>query len=88
MFLGKGRRAGIPRRLGMRAATVLGVVHLDLTGPHPRPWEARPTYWLVQTANPDSLRCRPIVQGRYACEGEALHRWRKRTRFAALLQYG
>ena len=32
----KGRRAGIPRHLGLRASTVLGIVHLDLTGPHPR----------------------------------------------------
>ena len=32
----KGRRASVSRRHGLRAGAVLDVVHLDLTGPHPR----------------------------------------------------
>ncbi|CAM9868913.1 unnamed protein product, partial [Sphacelaria rigidula] len=34
-FESKGRRAGIPH-VGLRALTVLDIVHLDLTGPHTR----------------------------------------------------
>lgn len=64
----KGRRVGIPQRLCLGATSVLGMVHLDLTGPHPRAlggwtymlavlWGAGRTCWRVSTANHVSISC-------------------------------